>query len=57
MAIPHIMALADDPRHAIWDTLEGRSVADLEQLVERRRKFPLAPFPVETAESGSNSVD
>lgn len=57
VAIPHIMALADDPRHAIWDTLEGRSVADLEKLVERRRKFPLAPFPVEAAEPGSNSVD
>ncbi|WP_247040515.1 HAD family hydrolase [Arthrobacter rhizosphaerae] len=57
VAIPHITALAEDSRHAIWDTLEGRSVADLEQLVERRRKFPAAPFPVEAAEPGSNSVD
>lgn len=57
VAIPHIMTLAEDPRHAMWDTLEGRSVADLEQLVERRRRIPLAPFPVEAAEPGSNSVD
>ena len=57
VAIPHIMAIPEDPRHALWDTLEGRSVADLEQLMERRRKFPLAPFPMEAAEPGSNSID
>ena len=30
VAIPHIMPLPHDPRRATWDTLEGRTVADLE---------------------------
>ena len=32
------------PRHAMWDTLEGRTVADLEELVALRHEFPDATF-------------
>lgn len=56
VAIPHIVALPDDPLHATWETLEGRSVADLQLLIERRREFPSAPFPMETAEPMSNEA-
>ncbi|HSN38242.1 MAG TPA: HAD family hydrolase [Arthrobacter sp.] len=44
VAIPHIMPLPHDPRHAQWDTLAGRTVADLEDLVALRREFPDATF-------------
>ena len=33
VAVPHITALPADPRRIQWDTLEGRSVRDLEALV------------------------
>jgi HAD superfamily hydrolase (TIGR01509 family) len=33
VAIPHIVALPEDPRRTLWDTLEGRSVSDLQDLV------------------------
>src|SRR6476661_2413929 len=36
VAIPHIVPLPDDPRRATWDTLAGRTVADLEELVTLR---------------------
>lgn len=36
VAIPHIVPLPDDPRRTTWDSLEGRSVSDLEALVTRR---------------------
>ena len=36
VAIPHIVPLPEDPRHATWDSLAGRTVADLEELVARR---------------------
>ncbi|MFJ5696848.1 HAD family hydrolase [Arthrobacter sp. NPDC093139] len=36
VAIPHIVPLPEDPRRAMWDTLEGRGVADLEELVAAR---------------------
>ncbi|WP_090580500.1 HAD family phosphatase [Arthrobacter sp. ov407] len=44
VAIPHILPLPDDPRRATWDTLEGRTVADLEELVALRHEFPDATF-------------
>lgn len=44
VAIPHIVPLPHDPRHAMWDTLAGRTVADLEQLVALRHEFPDATF-------------
>jgi HAD superfamily hydrolase (TIGR01509 family) len=37
VAIPHLMPLPEDPRRAIWDALEGRGVADLEELVAARQ--------------------
>jgi len=46
VAIPHIAPLPHDPRHAMWDTLEGRTVADLEELVALRHEFPDATFGV-----------
>ena len=44
VAIPHIMPLPHNPRHARWDTLAGRTVADLEELVALRHEFPDATF-------------
>jgi hypothetical protein len=44
VAIPHILPLPHDPRRATWDTLEGRTVADLEELVALRHEFPDATF-------------
>ncbi len=44
VAIPHIVPLPHDPRHAMWDTLAGRTVADLEELVALRHEFPDATF-------------
>lgn len=51
VAIPHIMPLPQDPRHAMWDTLAGRTVGDLEELVALRHEFPDATFG-----SGSGTV-
>ncbi len=36
VAIPHIVPLPEDPRRAMWDSLENRTVADLEELVALR---------------------
>jgi hypothetical protein len=44
VAIPHILPLPHDPRRATWNTLEGRTVADLEELVALRHDFPDATF-------------
>lgn len=54
IAIPHIMPLPDDPRHAVWETLAGRTVADLEDLVALRHEFPDAGFSLA---GGSNAPD
>ncbi len=32
VAIPHIVPIPEDPRHIIWDSLAGRTVADLEAI-------------------------
>jgi HAD superfamily hydrolase (TIGR01509 family) len=57
VAVPHLVALPQDSRHATWDTLEGRAVADLEELLERGRRFPLTPFGMEAAGEGISSLD
>jgi HAD superfamily hydrolase (TIGR01509 family) len=44
VAIPHIMPLPADPGRATWETLAGRTVADLEELVALRHEFPEATF-------------
>jgi HAD superfamily hydrolase (TIGR01509 family) len=54
IAIPHIMPLPHDPRHAVWETLAGRTVADLEDLVALRHEFPDAGFSLAR---GSNAPD
>jgi HAD superfamily hydrolase (TIGR01509 family) len=59
VAIPHILPLPDDPRRTTWDTLEGRAVADLEELVALRHEFPHATFgsaAVATARSNAGHV-
>ncbi|MEO5780313.1 MULTISPECIES: HAD family phosphatase [Arthrobacter] len=53
IAIPHLVPLPQDPRHAQWDTLHGRTVADLEELVALRHEFPDATFGLEDAATGS----
>jgi HAD superfamily hydrolase (TIGR01509 family) len=42
VAIPHIVALPEDPRRTLWDTLEGRSVSDLQDLVAARHGLAAA---------------
>jgi HAD superfamily hydrolase (TIGR01509 family) len=54
VAIPHIVPLPHDPRRATWDTLQGRTVADLEQLVALRHEFPDATFALEDTVSPSS---
>ena len=54
IAIPHIMPLPHDPRHAVWETLAGRTVADLEDLVTLRHEYPDAGFSLA---GGSNAPD
>jgi len=49
VAIPHIVALPHDPRRTTWDTLQGRTVADLEELVALRHEFPDATFGQDSA--------
>lgn len=59
VAIPHILPLPHGPRRATWDTLEGRTVADLEELVALRHEFPDATFgraAEATAESAADST-
>ena len=49
VAIPHIIDLPHDPRRATWETLAGRTVDDLEELVALRHGFPDAAFGLEGA--------
>lgn len=46
VGIPHQVPLPEDPRRATWDTLQGRTVADLEALVAARA---LANAPAQAA--------
>ncbi len=57
VAVPHLVPLPHDPRHAMWDTLEGRTVADLENLVALRHEVPDAPFGLASATTRSTSSD
>lgn len=53
VAIPHIMELPHDPRRATWETLAGRTVAHLEELVALRHGFPEEMFGLESAPAAS----
>src|SRR6476620_5427853 len=44
VATPPIVPPPGEPRRATWSTLEGRTVADLEELVALRHEFPDATF-------------
>ncbi|MDR6505528.1 HAD family phosphatase [Arthrobacter oryzae] len=57
VAIPHIVPLPADPARATWLSLEGRTVADLQELVVRRNGFPSGDFGLEEATVRSNSLD
>jgi HAD superfamily hydrolase (TIGR01509 family) len=46
VAIPHIVPLAEDPRHTTWDSLAGRTVSELEGIAARR----------ETTSAGASSL-
>ncbi|WP_396020516.1 HAD family hydrolase [Arthrobacter sp. ISL-48] len=35
VAIPHIVPLPEDPRHTTWDSLQGRTVSELESIAAR----------------------
>ncbi|MBT2522053.1 HAD family phosphatase [Arthrobacter sp. ISL-28] len=49
IAIPHIVPLPADPRRAMWDTLENRGVADLQDLVALRHEVAMAASALESA--------
>ena len=57
VAIPHIVPLPDDPARATWPTLEGRTVADLNELVARRNEFPAGDVGLEEASVRSHGLD
>jgi beta-phosphoglucomutase-like phosphatase (HAD superfamily) len=42
VAIPHIVPLPEDGRYTLWESLAGRSLADLEDLVVARSVAPSA---------------
>ncbi|MEC5181031.1 HAD family hydrolase [Arthrobacter sp. CG_A4] len=49
IAIPHLMPLPHDPRRTTWETLAGRTVADLEELVALRHELRDAASGPETS--------
>jgi beta-phosphoglucomutase-like phosphatase (HAD superfamily) len=42
VAVPHIVPLPDDGSYALWESLAGRSLAELEALLE---PAPAAGYP------------
>ncbi|WP_254678561.1 HAD family phosphatase [Arthrobacter sp. 24S4-2] len=57
VAIPHIVPLPADPARATWHSLEGRTVADLQELVTRGNEFPAGDIGLEDAAVGSHGLD
>jgi HAD superfamily hydrolase (TIGR01509 family) len=57
VAIPHIVPLPADPARATWHSLEGRTVADLQELVFRRNEFPAGEIGLEDAAVRSHGLD
>lgn len=57
VAIPHIVPLPADSARATWHSLEGRTVADLQELVARRSEFLEWEIGLEDAAVGSHSLD
>ena len=57
VAIPHIVPLPADPARATWNSLDGRTVADLQELVARRNEFPAGDLGLEEAAVRSHSLD
>jgi HAD superfamily hydrolase (TIGR01509 family) len=58
VAIPHIAPLPDDPRRATWDTLAGRTVADLQDVITRRHEAAdERAAELEAVGTGSRSLD
>ncbi len=57
VAIPHIVPLPHDPARATWHSLDGRTVADLHELVVRRNESPAGDFGLEEAAVRSHSLD
>jgi HAD superfamily hydrolase (TIGR01509 family) len=45
VAIPHIVPLPEDDGYTLWESLAGRSLADLEDLVVARSAAPSAAIP------------
>jgi len=57
VAIPHIVPLPADPARATWHSLEGRTVADLQELVVRRNEFPAGEIGLEDAAVRRHGLD
>lgn len=49
VAIPHIVPIPDDPRHTTWDSLAGRTVAELVALAAFRNGADVGDRRLETA--------
>lgn len=57
VAIPHIVPLPHDPRRATWDTLAGRTVADLEELLGLRHEFTGAGLRLSAGELENSGLE
>lgn len=49
VAIPHIVPIPDDPRHTTWDSLAGRTVAELVAIAAFRNGADVADRRLEAA--------
>ena len=57
VAIPHIVPLPEDPRHITWDSLEGRTVSELESITAHRQAGNSGAATVPISASRSLAVD
>lgn len=49
VAVPHIVPLPEDSRYHLWDSLSGRTLADLEELVAAKPADAAGPAAVGSA--------
>jgi HAD superfamily hydrolase (TIGR01509 family) len=57
VAIPHLVPLPEDPRHTTWDSLQGRTVSELESIAARRGVEPAGASTLPSSASRSLAVD
>ncbi|YCH19554.1 HAD family phosphatase [Arthrobacter sp. D1-29] len=57
VAIPHMVPLPPDPRHVTWESLEGRTVAELESIAARRGEQQAGTSAMPATASRSLALD